>query len=695
MLTTTNERLIFEKEIFTYNVMNKEYPHQGWKIHISINLKKYKEVLFIVKSYCVNNDISFKFMSNKDIIQATFSKESDMSLTGKVITIYPLNKEEFIKIIQELYPLLCMYKGPYIVTDKQYKNSVIYYRYGVINPKNNDLYTLYNDGNLYNDRENLYYTCPPFVTDPFEVEEVKTDSFLLNNQYLIIDSLHFSNFGGIYLARDKKNNHEVVIKEARPHLGYSENETAIKIRKNEGTIIQNLRHLKCFPKFKASFFCEKTFFLVVEKIEGITLRELLNTYSPTLYPLNEISTLKIIYENLNTVLLHLIKLVNDVHQEGYVLQDINLDNFMIRDNFDVIFIDLETVKNASSRKGVTLKNPWSNHSLYYQDNIKLLLLILEVLCPPTAEIFKYNQNFSQLKNIIDHFFVVYSVPNNIKIQIERLITKLSIIQKQDTMLMPNIADDILALTDFLCDKDELDGSWVREVASYKEALKYLNYYKKSNRVRDKQRLVDVYIDYIKQYHTIANYGLKEGMLGLAYLTIELSKIDNDNKFDYLIVVKEIIMHVIGEKSIENGIYVIPVNSKREMYSPYVENGTGGLVKVILKYLDTHYDIELEKELLNIFSNYDISFTRNVDYRCGLFGIMDCYLDMFNYTKGNKYLNRARQLYKTLNLFKINYEGFNIYPAHSYNKELTTMIQDNLLISKTLEKLQCSLKGEMK
>ncbi|WP_443871608.1 class III lanthionine synthetase LanKC N-terminal domain-containing protein [Mesomycoplasma hyorhinis] len=63
------------------------------------------------------------------------SKSLDLQMYGKLITIYPKNEEDFKLHIENLYQLLKKYKGLNISVDKQYKNSIIFYRFGTNHSK--------------------------------------------------------------------------------------------------------------------------------------------------------------------------------------------------------------------------------------------------------------------------------------------------------------------------------------------------------------------------------------------------------------------------------------------------------------------------------------------------------------------------------------------------------------------------------
>lgn len=78
-------------------------PHQGFKIHVSCTLHSYQRVLDSVFTLCKSNGITFKYISNKDMIIKNLSGHGSLWSSGKFITIYPQNSVEFRNIIEKLY----------------------------------------------------------------------------------------------------------------------------------------------------------------------------------------------------------------------------------------------------------------------------------------------------------------------------------------------------------------------------------------------------------------------------------------------------------------------------------------------------------------------------------------------------------------------------------------------------------------
>lgn len=144
-------------------------PHQGFKIHVSCTLHSYQRVLDSVFTLCKSNEVTFKYISNKDMIIKNLSGHGSLWSSGKFITIYPQNNVEFRNIIEKLYLIeeLTNEQGIFVLTDRRYKDSkVIFYRYGVIKGEDKNIYD--NEGNvLYRDHDSLEYRLPNFIEEPF------------------------------------------------------------------------------------------------------------------------------------------------------------------------------------------------------------------------------------------------------------------------------------------------------------------------------------------------------------------------------------------------------------------------------------------------------------------------------------------------------------------------------------------------
>lgn len=326
-------------------------PVQGWKIHVSSNIKNAKSILKVVADYANEESFSFKFIADNQLHSISTQKPYPRSQSGKFITIYPKDEEQFTKVIENLYLKLKDMDGPYILTDKRYKDSkVLYYRYGGMTSikklkfDGSLEYCIFDrEGNMIPDERNPFYKKPDFVKEPFVFESNDNFPNPLLDSYKDIQPIRFTNSGGVYNAIAKETNQEVIIKEARPYtcMYLTVDKDAIDYRKFEKELFNQLEHHGFTPKVLDSFYVWEHYFLVVEKIEGLTLREYVNKYSP--FSFNQVlkEDINNYLDSIITIFINLLKVVSTIHDEGIVLSDLSLENIMITNDLEVKLIDLE------------------------------------------------------------------------------------------------------------------------------------------------------------------------------------------------------------------------------------------------------------------------------------------------------------------------------------------------------------------
>lgn len=106
-------------------------PIQGWKIHISAILSNAKDILKIVAQLANEFTFSFKVMPNEQSLWFSTQKAYSREQAGKFVTIYAKDTTAFKQIISRLYHDLRYFEGPFVLTDKRYKDcKVLYYRFG-------------------------------------------------------------------------------------------------------------------------------------------------------------------------------------------------------------------------------------------------------------------------------------------------------------------------------------------------------------------------------------------------------------------------------------------------------------------------------------------------------------------------------------------------------------------------------------
>jgi serine/threonine protein kinase len=329
-------------------------PAQGWKVHLSSLPDNCIAILTAAATVAIRNDIPFKFALDPRIRSLMCSKNWYRGGSGKFITFYPPNLDKFKCLLEELYERLRGETGPYILSDKRYKDCrALYYRYGGMAPHyelqitgQRDPVLLRPDGSAIPDERTPYFEPPAWEADPFPdefIEDTGTHT-LMGGRYAVKSALSFSNSGGVYLAEDVKLGREVVIKEARPNtvvddLGHD----AVSRLTKEHQILKLLGPTGRVPEPVEMFEEWEHAFLVEEYIKGEDLRHLLLTRSPLLRVRPTLAESTAYYEMFRTLSKNIIRAIGCVHEYGVVFGDISPNNVkVIPETFETRLIDLES-----------------------------------------------------------------------------------------------------------------------------------------------------------------------------------------------------------------------------------------------------------------------------------------------------------------------------------------------------------------
>ncbi|GAA0497621.1 hypothetical protein GCM10008986_25780 [Salinibacillus aidingensis] len=214
------------------------------------------------------------------------SKNANRSSSGKFITIYLINDQNFLELLDLLVSETKEFeKGPYILNDKRWKNSNIFYRYGAferILNEHGEHCIRDEKGKLIEDQRTPFYQVPDFVKNfddyldsmnTSETAEKKEKSKL--QKYKIETALNYSNSGGLYLASKKKDNQKVIVKEARPNAGLDgRGNDALRRHQIERNALQKLSDVDGVVNLVEVFKEWEHRFLVEEFIEGQDLRHI-------------------------------------------------------------------------------------------------------------------------------------------------------------------------------------------------------------------------------------------------------------------------------------------------------------------------------------------------------------------------------------------------------------------------------------
>jgi serine/threonine protein kinase len=356
-------------------------PIQGWKVHVSATVRNGSSILKRAATIALANGIPFKFALDKNILSWFSSKRWGRGGSGKFITMYPSDLAAFKTLLEQLYAELRDEEGPYILSDKRYKDCrVLYYRFGgiarttrmditgeeipvLISPK----------GEAIPDVRTPYFAPPSWVSDPFPGEKPEhRDLTLHNGRYLIKKAFAFSNSGGVYLAEDRETGAEVVIKEARPHsVVDSQGIDAIKRLKKEGEILALLQGSGIAPRPLNSFHEWEHFFLAEEYVDGTNVRELMLTLSPLTRVSPTLDDSRHFYEIFRKTFKSCARAVEQAHKHGVVLGDLSATNIKINPStYGVRLIDFEGSFRLGIEEATYLYTPGFKNPLRARQNVQ-------------------------------------------------------------------------------------------------------------------------------------------------------------------------------------------------------------------------------------------------------------------------------------------------------------------------------------
>ena len=384
-----------------------------WKIHVSATIFNYKEVFKIVSYYCIENNINFKFLANYTAFKSMNGKAVNRVSAGKFIVIYP-KKGKVLDVLEDLYKKTRKFEGPFILTDKRYKDSqILHYRYGeylpiAVRTERGVIGHFIKDNNnkLARDKRVPYYHIPKWIEDlPLENNTKQKSAFLSN--YSVLEALHFSASGGVYRVKDTEGN-IYIAKEARAFCGIDDAEIYGTERlKRERDFLKELKETGVTPRVHEWFEEFGNYYLVEEEIKGTTLREFIYRLNPLL-SLEESTQIKEnYYTNAFNIFEQLLEKLEIIHKHGIVLYDISDTNIIIenleksnlsKNNINVRFIDLEHSLYSNEDKESNVQTPGYRSSIknyYKRDYDKIMSLGLAMIFPLNT-LYELNQTKKNL-----------------------------------------------------------------------------------------------------------------------------------------------------------------------------------------------------------------------------------------------------------------------------------------------------------
>lgn len=368
---------------------NPELPDQGWKIHVSATQHNVHDVAATVIDHLVRQGIDFKIALDLNVFELLNSKGMGRGSTGKLMTVYPNDDDEFRACIADLAELLADAEGAYILSDMRYRDcKALYFRYGqLLDTHTVDAmgrrkpYIIGPDGPTPDERQ-PGYAQPWWLSWPFSdwkpVEDTD-DGDLLGDRFRVTEAIQFSNSGGVYQAEDTANgDRPVIIKEARPHanLNPRRDHDAVDILHREWEFLNRLADVGRFPAPVAVFQQWEHHFLVEEKVDADDIRTILFAHNPLVNPRFDVADSRHFLRVFLTVFRGFAQAVQAAHERQVIFGDLSATNLLVHpETFAVTVIDLESCRLAESgaedahlQQSVELYTPGFSHSRRFADS---------------------------------------------------------------------------------------------------------------------------------------------------------------------------------------------------------------------------------------------------------------------------------------------------------------------------------------
>ena len=186
-------------------------PDQGWKLHVSATPRDAERVVDTVWSYCHQASLPFKFLRSRAATLLLNGKYANRSSSGKLVTIYLRDEEALHTTLRGLGPALEGIPGPYILSDLRHRDGPLFVRYGgfrdmwCVDEHGERVPAIQTpSGEYVPDVRRPRFSLPDFVALPHVLEpDVARQGSVSAGAlpYEVERALHFSNAGGVYLAR--------------------------------------------------------------------------------------------------------------------------------------------------------------------------------------------------------------------------------------------------------------------------------------------------------------------------------------------------------------------------------------------------------------------------------------------------------------------------------------------------------------
>ncbi|MEU4496389.1 class IV lanthionine synthetase LanL [Streptomyces sp. NPDC023998] len=329
---------------------------QGWKLHISATPLSAPTTLHRSAQVLIRRGCAFKFAARTEYVETLTSSRSDRAQCGKFITAYP-DDDHFWDLAKALDEATAGLPGPAILSDRPYRRgSVVHYRYGAFrgvphwsNDGVLEARLRAPDGTVVKDERKPWFCPPPWAKLPPTEANSGAEGgppppppqLLLRDRYLVRSAIRHSARGGVYRAVDRETRRDVVVKQARAHVGagFTGRDARDGLR-DEAAALATLHGLSA--DLVELFEQDDHVFLVETEIPGVTLDRWVRAEFRALGA----GDLGLYTDRVVVLAAGLAALLSEVHGRGLVYRDLSPANVMVPLGDRLRLIDPECVARA-------------------------------------------------------------------------------------------------------------------------------------------------------------------------------------------------------------------------------------------------------------------------------------------------------------------------------------------------------------
>ena len=317
----------------------KGLPDQGFKIHISATVLNCTKILEKIAPLLLKDQVYFKVIRNIALLEQLNSGIISYFQIGKFMTIYPPTPDIAFELATRLDELTCEFDSIIIPSDLQFgDNSNIFIRYGLFSSSKEKL----------KDRDNIEHDdkrdgnpIPNWIQyNPFKDIRTSIKDILKEKKIVITKVLRQRGKGGVYEALRMPNNpreiaSKIILKEGR-YLGEISDQgiCGFVLIENESRALRMLQGESFAPKVIDNFSTTKNKFLVMEKLDGISLSRFINKSSSISLDICESVTTKIA------------KILQKCHNRGIYICDLSPDNIIIGNCIYIVDWELSVFEDS-------------------------------------------------------------------------------------------------------------------------------------------------------------------------------------------------------------------------------------------------------------------------------------------------------------------------------------------------------------